>query len=75
MLKKLLLLNGKLKATREYIQAAHKMGVHVIVSDEFPQEESPGKQLADEMGVLCSKNMSSLSSFKASVDSFSSRLV
>lgn len=48
-MRKLLLLNGKLKGTSEYIQAAHEMGAHVIVSDEFTVEESLGKSLADEV--------------------------
>lgn len=45
--KKLLVLGGA-RLSCEIIEAAHEMGVYVVVTDYNVPEDSPGKQIADE---------------------------
>ncbi len=45
---KLLILGGKPIGSVELVEKAREMGVHTIVSDYLPAEQSPAKALADE---------------------------
>lgn len=48
-MKKLLVLGGKPIGSTEIVSCAEKEGVRTIVADYLPPEQSPAKQLADEM--------------------------
>lgn len=59
--KKVLVLGGKPIGSCELVDALKKRGVHVIVSDYLPEEESPAKLIADESWDVSTGDIEALS--------------
>ena len=59
-MKKLLILGGKPIGTDEIIKCAKKMNVHTVVTDYLSVDDSPGKQLADEVWNISTAEIDTL---------------
>lgn len=59
-MKKLLMLGGRYQACREIIEYAHNNNIYIIVTDNYPIEQSFAKALADEYWMISSGDIDTL---------------